>query len=359
VASENSSRNDISNPNAGIISPVQFGVNFGDVTAFSNAQLQTAIDIANKHYIQLIRVYDQFHNQQNWNDFMDLVQKNSIPPINGLPIKIIVGVSNDDLHNSFNSASNANDFITNYIFKYKDNIQAILLGNELNTKYANLIPNIPRYAKNLKAALNSRQITNIDIGLSIGGHQTDTSPGDLTGWCAVNKNLTDAINMANQTTVTITKLFLNDYPYFDPKNQLKNNEIYGNFMGCFDSFRDSIKTNVAATYKQITLAVGETGWPSNGTTSGSQIPSVAMTNSNLNCIMAGVYQNTAAGNQPAQVFFFEFFDETKSQDKNHPENYFGLFENLVDKNNAPKDKRYDPKLGITLNFKDPSQAQCL
>lgn len=335
---ENTGNNTSNNPN-----PYQFGVDFGDVSGFNQQQLQNAVTIANKYGIQLIRVYDQLGSKDNWDTFMKACQDN---------IKVIVGISNDYLASNSNNIPKAiDDLVKNYIEPYQSKILTVLIGNELNSylppKEPKGVTLIQNYLNAYIAALSSALArTNINIGLSLGN-------ADFVGWCNVNTNLLAAI----QKLPSKKKIFINIYPFFAPSSDPVS-DIYGNFKQCFYNFGQSLPKN---TISPSDIAVGETGWPSEGT-QGSHPTNTTRTNANLNCVMNGVYnaqKNSAdPSTYPSQVLFFEFFDETKPGPDY--ESHFGLFENLQnisDPNKAePKPISKNEKIG--LNFKNPSNAQC-
>ncbi|WJX82702.1 hypothetical protein P8452_65426 [Trifolium repens] len=284
------------------------GVNFGR-NGDNLPTPQNVVSLYNKCGIKLLRLFEP--------------NPDILEALKGSNLEVSLGVRNGDVQSLASNKEAANQWVNTNVTPYKGyvNFKYIVLGNEI-------IPSaeatfVTQAMQNIKDAINSIGLTNTIVTTSfyLAGLANSYPPsaGTFTN---------DVVNVMKDVTAyllqTKSPLMVNVYPYFpyasNPKDikleyatfQTTNPVVDGDliYSNLFDAMVDSVH---AALEKigagDVSLIIGETGWPTAGNDPYTSTKNAEIYNKNLIQHVESGKGTPRKPNQIFDVFIFAMFNE--------------------------------------------------
>ncbi|XP_031383838.1 glucan endo-1,3-beta-glucosidase 8-like isoform X2 [Punica granatum] len=320
------------------------GVNWGTM-ATHKLPPKTVVQMLKDNGIKKVKLFD--------------ADKSTMRALAGSGIEVMLAIPNDQLA-AMNSYDRAKDWVkknvTEYNFKGGVNVTYVAVGNEpFLTSYNNTFNNLTFPAlQNIQNALNEAGVgenvkatvpLNADVYFSpssnavpsAGRFRTDINGlmTQIVEFLAKN-NAPFTVNIYPFLSLYGNKDFPFNYAFFDGATPIVDNGIqYTNvFDANFDTLVSALK---AAGYGNMTILVGEVGWPTDGDINAN----IGNAYRFYNGLLPRLAANTGTPLRPGyiEVYLFSLIDEdAKSIEPGNFERHWGLF-------------RYDgqPKFALDLS----------
>ncbi|RHN47195.1 putative glucan endo-1,3-beta-D-glucosidase [Medicago truncatula] len=301
---------------------LRIGVNFGR-NGDNLPSPQNVVGLYNKCGIKLLRLFEP--------------SPDILEALKGSNIQVSLGVRNQDLQSLASTKEAASQWVNTNVAPYKGgvNFQWIVLGNEI-------IPGaqasfVTQAMQKIKDALTSIGLTDIKVTTSFYMQGLASSYPPSAGAFT-----NDVVNVMKDVTAylhqTGAPLMVNVYPYFAYASNPKDIKLeYATFQAVapvvdgelsytnlFDAMVDSIYAALEKIdAKNVSLIIGETGWPAAGNDPYTSKENAKTYNTNLIQHLQSGKGTPRRPNQAIDAFIFAMFDE--DQKAAGVEQNWGLF----------------------------------
>ncbi|XP_045793037.1 glucan endo-1,3-beta-glucosidase-like [Trifolium pratense] len=299
------------------------GVNFGR-NGDNLPSPQNVVSLYKKCGIKLLRLFEP--------------NPDILEALKGSNLQVSLGVKNGDVQSLASSKEAANQWVNTNVAPYKGdvNFKWIVLGNEIIPGAEGIYAT--QAMKNIKDAINSIGLTKTIVTTSF------YMPGIATSYPPSAGAFTkDVVNVMKDVTAYLLQtgapLMANVYPYYaytsNPKDikleyatfQTTNTVVVDgglSYSNLFDAMVDSVYAALGKINAgNVSLVIGETGWPTAGNEPYSSKENAKTYNKNLIQYVQSGKGTPKKPNQTIDVFIFAMFNE--NQKTTGIEQNWGLF----------------------------------